>query len=92
MKIRSTLKSALTFNFLLVAVLPILVIGFVTLQVLTKQMTQEIANKNFVLAKSLAGEVERFFNEPMHLLERIKEVAEGKSVIQREQINKFLEA
>ncbi len=91
MKIRPRLKSALTFNFLLVAILPLLVIGLITLHLLTKSVEREITNKNFLLAKSLAGEVERFLNEPMSLLGHVKEIALKKGLIKGEKINDFLE-
>lgn len=92
MKIYPSLKNILTFNFVLIAVLPILVVGFITLKILTKNLTEEITHKNYVLSKSLAGEVERFLSEPFSLLGQVEEIIEKRGLIAGEQINDYLTA
>jgi signal transduction histidine kinase/DNA-binding response OmpR family regulator len=87
MKIRASLRSTLTFSFILVATLPILVIGIIALQSLSASMEREITNKNFLLAKTLAGEVDRFLEEPMDFLKQTKEVMQTKDLTQSDWIN-----
>lgn len=89
MEFRTSLRTLLTLNFILVAVVPLLVIGALMWYVLTSSMETEIANKNFLLARSLAGEVERFLEEPLGLLRQVEHVIE-QQLIQGEQINAYL--
>lgn len=91
MKIRASLKNILTVNFVLFATLPMLAIGFIALHILTTSMEKEIANKNFLLAKSLASEVERFLEEPLRLLYQIQDVVDGKGLILN-YINSYLDS
>jgi len=81
MKFHASLKSTLTLSFILVATLPILVIGIIALQSLSAGMEREITNKNLLLAKTLAGEVDRFLEEPMNFLKHTKEVLEKENLI-----------
>ncbi len=92
MKNRTSLRTILTFNFILVATLPILVIGFVALKSLSVSMEKEITDKNFLLAKSLAGEVERFLEEPLGLTRQIEEILDKGDWIQLDQINDYLDS
>jgi PAS domain S-box-containing protein len=88
---RLNLKNILTFNFIIVAALPVLVVGFITLKILTHNLTQEITEKNFLLAKTLAGEIERFLDEPFAILEQIEEIVEKRRMVPQERINEYLE-
>jgi signal transduction histidine kinase/DNA-binding NarL/FixJ family response regulator len=92
MKFHASLKSTLTLSFILVATLPILVIGIIALQSLSAGMEREITNKNLLLAKTLAGEVDRFLEEPMNFLKHTKEVLEKENLIQSDRINAQLAA
>jgi len=92
MKSRANLRNALTFNFVLVATLPILVIGGIALQILSTGMERELTDKNFLLAKTLAGEVDRFLEEPMNFLKHTQEVLENQDLTQPERINTQLAA
>ncbi|CAN2050586.1 two-component system, sensor histidine kinase [Candidatus Magnetomoraceae bacterium gMMP-1] len=84
------LRHILTFNFIIAATLPILLTGLITLYFLTIQMEKEINDKNFLLAKSIAGEIERFLEEPSGLLKQIEEVTEITALIKKDQINTYL--
>lgn len=92
MGLRPSLKSTLLLNFILAAIIPILVFGFISLQVLTRNLEKEITNKNFLLAKSLTGELERFLNEPLNLLIHIAEVVTDTQIITPEAINRCLKS
>ncbi len=69
-----SLKLALTLRFMVVAVLPLLLVGVVALHVLSSHMSDGIRNKNRLLARSLSGEVSRFLGEPLMLLQHIRSV------------------
>ena len=92
MKIHSSLKNILSFNFVLVAVLPLLVVGLLTLKFLTVNLSAEIQAKNDAIAKSLAGEVERFLTEPLSVLSQVEDVLKSKSIIDISQIDDYLAA
>ena len=87
MKFHASLKSTLTFSFVLAAMLPILVIGVIAIRSLSAGMESELTDKNLLLAKTLAGEVDRFLEEPMNFLEHMKEVLEKQDLTKSDQIN-----
>jgi signal transduction histidine kinase/ActR/RegA family two-component response regulator len=87
MKFRAGLRNILTFNFVLVATLPILVIGVIALQILSAGMERELTAKNLLLSKTLAGEVDRFLEEPINFLKHTKEVLEKQDLTQSDRIN-----
>ncbi|MBF0119916.1 MAG: HAMP domain-containing protein, partial [Desulfobacterales bacterium] len=90
MKFHNSLNKTLTFNFIIAATLPILTLGLIVLHVLTNNLGKEITDKNFILAKSISGEVERFLEEPLNLLKHIEIYLNEKDMINPEKINSFL--
>lgn len=90
MLFKYSLKKLLTFNFIIVATLPIFIIGFVSLNVLTKSIKKEVHNKNYLLAKALSGEVERFLREPVGILSLIEDNINKREIIKPEQVNSYL--
>jgi signal transduction histidine kinase/DNA-binding response OmpR family regulator len=87
MKFPASLRNTLIFGFVLVATLPILVIGVIALQILSAGMKKELTDKNLLLSKTLAGEVDRFLEEPMNFLKHTKEVLETQDLTQSDTIN-----
>ena len=55
-------------------------------------MRDEITNKNFLLARSLTSEVERFLDEPLNILIRIEDIVFDRRIISDAQINEYLES
>ncbi len=92
MKIFSRFKSALEFNYILVATVPFVIIGFLILTTMTRNLEKEITNDQLILSRSLAREVEQFLYEPLHLLGQIEEVLERKGLISDWQINSYLDS
>jgi signal transduction histidine kinase len=90
MRFRASLRSSLTIGFILAATIPILVIGGLALQSLSAGLERELVDKNLILAQTLAGEVDRFLEEPMGVLKHTKEVLEKQDVTQPETINNQL--
>jgi signal transduction histidine kinase/DNA-binding response OmpR family regulator len=90
MKIFNSLKNTLTLNFIIAAALPILVVGLITLQSVSVSMKKDIAVKNFLIAKALASELERFLNEPLRLLRQVKQVRDKKDFISQDKLNEYL--
>jgi len=90
MQTRLSLKKSLSFKFVLVALVPVAIIGLITLNYLPRILTEQVSSKNLVLAKTLAGEVEQFLNEPLSLLEQINEVISS-GLVEPEKINAYLD-
>lgn len=67
-KVRS-LKAHLTILFVVLAAIPLLIVGLLTIFYLTDTTEKEVTKKNNLLAQSMAGEAERFLQEPLHALE-----------------------
>jgi signal transduction histidine kinase len=86
----ASLRTALTFKFILVALIPLLAFGGIALRVLGTDMERELADKNLILVKTLAGEVDRFLEEPMNFLIHTKEVLEQQDLTQSDRINNQL--
>ncbi len=87
---QSSLKNILTFNFVLVAILPLLIVGIIAIHSLTRSMEQEISNRNSLLSHALAGEIARFLHEPLGLLNQIAEAIQHEDLIRQDRINTYL--
>ncbi len=79
-----TFKSTLIFNFVLVALMPLVLVAIMTLYVLTGHLEREITRKNFLLAKSLSGEIGVFLHEPKDVLREIAVMIEGGAIENRD--------
>ncbi|MBN1346072.1 MAG: PAS domain-containing protein [Phycisphaerae bacterium] len=91
MKAKS-LRHVLAVSFVLVAALPVLAVGLLGLRSLSTSLEREITNKNYLLARSLVGELERFLNEPMNLLVQIRDMTESESIVSSSGLDAYLAA
>ncbi|MBI9090612.1 MAG: hypothetical protein JEZ12_15455 [Desulfobacterium sp.] len=90
MMFKQSLKRLLTVNFIIAAILPIVFLGFISLNILNKSIKAEVFSKNLLLAKAVAGEVERFLKEPERILVQIKEMIETEKLISLDNIDSYL--
>ncbi len=88
---RKGLKTTLLISFLLVAMIPLVILGFFTSKLITQSTQEEITSKNLLLADSLAGEVEEFLDGTENVLGEILEVVDNKDIVREEKINDYLE-
>jgi hypothetical protein len=77
MKASFSFKNTLILNFILVALLPLILIGFITLTIFTGYLEKEITRKDFLLAKSVGGEIGAFIDQPKDMLRQIAAMIEG---------------
>jgi PAS domain S-box-containing protein len=84
-------KKFLIISFVLVAILPISIVGFVSLEILSSQMRQEVEKSNLLISKSLSGEIEQLLNEPVVFLNQVKNVLEDGTLISYQKKDLFLE-
>jgi len=92
MPLRPSLKTILSVNFLVAALLPVILFGLVAAHLMTDHIENEICERNYLLAKALAGEVENFLSEPSSLLEQLERTCDSERFIARHQIDAYLDA
>ena len=91
MKFNPRLQTILAVNFILVALVPVVVIGFITLHLLTTSLKRDIVQKNSLLAQSLAGEVKGYLAEPQAVLGQVAAIIQDKGMLKSSDIDRFLE-
>lgn len=84
-----SLKNTLTLNFVFVATLPLIITAFWGLYNLSNNMEREITNKNYILAKSIAGELEVILGHPLLHLKQIRDVTERKDIVSPDDLNDY---
>lgn len=90
MKEGSSLRVALTRNYILIGLIPLLVIGLISNALLTRSLTEEITTKNHTLAVSISGEVQTFLTEPLSLMYQVGEVLSTKVFPTPDSISTYL--
>ena len=90
MKMQQSLKNVLTVNFMLVAAVPLLLLGFVALNMLDRSLTEDITSRNLLLAQSLVGEVHAFLDTPLATLGQLAEMLEQGNTMPEESLNTYL--
>jgi hypothetical protein len=71
MRFHPTLKTTLTTSFLAAACLPLIFAGTVLLYLFSDILKTEVNERHFTMAKTMAGEVNRFLNGYKRILEYI---------------------
>lgn len=92
MQIFNNLKKILIFNYLLVALLPILVSGSLVFRSVIISIKTEIKEKNYLLVRSLAGEVGGFLDEALNTLGKVGDLFESKDIIAEEKSGAYLDS
>ena len=77
MRLFSSLRRILFANYLLIAVLPLVFFGLFSLVLVSSNLKQEVNNKNQLLAKSLAREVNFFLGQALNMLTHLGDSQEG---------------
>lgn len=90
MKINMSLKNILMLTLILLSTMPILIVGFISLQSHNINIENEITNKNQLLTKSISGDLERFLNDSISFLKQIAYVVENKNLVIEENLNNYL--
>ncbi len=92
MKQRTTLKMTLMVSFLVIAALPVIMIGWIGVQTLSHRMEAEIFENHYVISRAMAGEIERFLDQPVGILNQIIEVFHSRRLIRQNDIGEYLDA
>jgi PAS domain S-box-containing protein len=77
MRLFSSLRRILLVNYLLIAILPLVFFGLFSLVLVSSNLKQEVNNKNQLLAKSMAREVNLFLEQALSILTHLGDIEEG---------------
>ncbi len=86
----TSLKRALTVNFLLVASVPVLVFGLLNIQLLSKQQLEGVRERNMLQAKSVSEDVEAFLLEVRSDLYLVEQTIASGKILKTADIDDFL--
>jgi signal transduction histidine kinase len=89
-KLTFSLKSILIFSSILLGGMPILVMGFIAIRLISADIDREVRAKNLLIAQSLSSEVQLFLGESLSLLQQIEETVMEKRYIKTNEINGYL--
>jgi len=90
-KRRISLKRALTLNFLLVGIVPILVFGFVAVTLLENRLLEGLEERNQLLARDIGEETEQFLSEIRLDLQLVGKVYADRQILKPGAIDRYLE-
>lgn len=90
MKFRFSLKQILTLIFISITVVPVLIMGFFSLNILKQYLSTDIAEKNLLLIKTLRSEVEATIDEHKRTLLHLASIIDMGAVAPSERINLHL--
>jgi PAS domain S-box-containing protein len=86
-----SLKRALTLNFLLLASVPMLLFGLLSIQLVSEQQLSGVRERNMAQARSVAGDVERFLQEVQSDLSLLQQTVGSGSILQPGAVDSFLD-
>jgi PAS domain S-box-containing protein len=87
---RFSLRRFLTINFFVVAIVPVLIMGFISLYLMQNYLRDGVRKKNFILTQSLASEVVIFVKEPLSLLRQVEAVLGQQQLLPDKAIDAYL--
>ncbi len=85
-----SLRRFLTINFFIVAIVPVLVMGSISLYLLQNYLREGVRKKNFILTQSFASEVAIFVEEPLSLLKQVRDVIDRQQLLPDLSIDPYL--
>ena len=85
-----SLRYILMFSFILLGGLPILVMGFIAIKLISADIDREVRAKNLLIAQSLSSEVQDFLGSSLSSLRLIEDTIIEKQYVKRNEINSFL--
>lgn len=85
-----SLKRALIVNFLLVASVPVLLFGLITVQLVTKHQLEDVRERNMMQARHISEEVESFLLEVRADLQHVQQTINSSSILQPASRDDFL--
>ncbi|MCX5817706.1 MAG: PAS domain S-box protein, partial [Proteobacteria bacterium] len=90
-KFTFSLRNILIFSFILLGGLPILVMGFIAIRLISADIDREVRAKNLLIAQSLSSGVQAFLDDSLFTLRLIEGTIIKKQYIKKNEINSYLD-
>ncbi len=91
-KFTFSLRNILSLSFILLGGLPILVMGFIAIRLISADIDMEVRAKNLLIAQSLSSEVQAFLNDSISTLRLTEDIIIKKPYIKSDEINSYLDS
>jgi PAS domain S-box-containing protein len=92
MRAKLRLKHFLIVSLISVAIIPLLIISYITMTSFSGSFEEEITNKNQLLARSLVGEVEQFLSQTATVIDQLADMIEDRKLVGIDQVSPHLES
>ncbi len=89
-RLNYSIRAILLFSFVLVGGLPILMMGFITVRLISADIAQDVRENNLLIAQSLSAEAHLLLQRSYYFLKQIEETVIEKCYIQEAEINAYL--
>lgn len=90
MKLLSTLQRTLSLHFLLVAILPTLIFGIISVSLLHKHLQAGVYERNRILSRDIASATDQFLAEVEHDLTAVANTIAAETIVRPESVDAFL--
>lgn len=90
MKKAFSLKWQMLLNNILIFILPTLIIGYVSISISNGQVEENIQNENTIMASNINNQVESFIQNPINMMNGLKEDLLHNNFIDNNEIDKYL--
>jgi len=91
-KFTFSLRNILVISFILLGGLPILIMGFIALKLISADIARDVRSKNLLIARSLSMDVHGFLDTSFSLLKQIEDAIIVKQYISGDIINPYLDS
>ncbi len=92
MRTKLRLKHFLIVSLISVAIIPLVIISYITMTSFSGSFEEEITNKNQLLARSLVGEVEQFLDQTAIVVDQLADMIEDRKLVGIEKVSPYLES
>lgn len=86
-----SLRKLLIFSFILIGGLPVVILGFIAVKLISLDIAAEARSKNLVIAQSVASEVDAFLDSSFALLEPINYNGGEKGHVGKDEIDAYFD-
>jgi PAS domain S-box-containing protein len=86
-----SLRKLLIFSFILIGGLPVVILGFIAVKLVSVDIAAEAHSKNLLIAQSVASEVDVFLDSSFSRLAQINYSGRGKGHVARDEIHAYFD-
>jgi signal transduction histidine kinase/ActR/RegA family two-component response regulator len=90
MKRKISLKTQMILNNILIFILPVLILGYVTIYTSNKRIEQDIKYDNTIISNYINNQIASFIQNPINMMNEIRESLLSKKFNDNDKINEYL--